>query len=235
MLRSFVLLVGGLASLSAVSLFAQDAALGQKYGNGVHAYFAGDYQQAYEHLTAAINAGSKDPRVFYFRGLTYRLLGRSQEAAMDFQKGAALESKDVSNFYNVGKALERVQGEARIELENYRVNARVAAMQQADAQRKARYEAVQREEMRVLRDQTLLAEPGKPAEPAAATAEPVAAPAPVAPAVPPASKAAKKPAAGAEDDIFGGATEKPAAKKPAAENPTKKPAGKKDDDNPFDS
>ena len=39
MFRSIVLLVGGLASLSAVSLFAQDAVLTQEYGSGVHAYF----------------------------------------------------------------------------------------------------------------------------------------------------------------------------------------------------
>ena len=46
MFRSIVLLVGGLASLWATSLPAQDAVLGQKYGQGVHAYFSGDYSQA---------------------------------------------------------------------------------------------------------------------------------------------------------------------------------------------
>ena len=46
MFRSIVLVLVGLASLSAGSLFAQDAVLGQKYGLGVHAYFAGDYLKA---------------------------------------------------------------------------------------------------------------------------------------------------------------------------------------------
>ncbi len=69
MFRSIVLLVGGLASLFSVSLFAQEAVLGQEYGAGVHAFFTGDYASAYEHLTTAIQGGSKDPRAFYFRGL----------------------------------------------------------------------------------------------------------------------------------------------------------------------
>ena len=61
MFRSIVLLVGGLVSLGTGSLFAQDAVLGQKYGLGVHAYFAGDYPKAYDELTTAVNGGSKDP------------------------------------------------------------------------------------------------------------------------------------------------------------------------------
>ena len=43
MFRNIALLVGGLASLCPVALPAQEAVLGQKYGHGVHAYFAGDY------------------------------------------------------------------------------------------------------------------------------------------------------------------------------------------------
>jgi hypothetical protein len=157
MLRSIVLLVGGLASLSAASLFAQEAVLTHQYGAGVHAYFVGDVQQAYERLTAAVQGGSKDPRVFYFRGLSYLQLGRPQEAAMDFRKGAELESRDINRFYNVGKALERVQGSARLELENYRVDARMAALEQEEKIRKARYEALKREEDRVLREQSVAA------------------------------------------------------------------------------
>ena len=163
MFRSIVLLVGGLASLSTVSLFAQEAVLGQEYGSGVHAYFTGDSQKAYERLTAAIEGGSKDPRAFYFRGLAYLKLGRPQEAATDFRKGAELESKDINRFYNVGKALERVQGPARLELENYRVNARMAALEQVEKLRKERYEAIQREEERVLREQAV-ERPQKPIE-----------------------------------------------------------------------
>src|SRR3989304_6108521 len=140
MVRCLVLLVGGLASLWTFSLQAQEAVLGQLYGSGVHAYFSGDYLQAYEKLTAAIDAGSRDPRVFYFRGLVYLKLGRTPEAQMDFQRGSERETKDVNKFYNVARALERVQGPARLQLEAYRVQARMIALEEAEKLRKARYE-----------------------------------------------------------------------------------------------
>jgi tetratricopeptide (TPR) repeat protein len=174
MFRSIVLLLGGLALFCANSLFAQDAVLGQKYGLGVHAYFAGDYLKAYEQLEAATAGGSKDPRVFYFRGLTYLKLGRGQEAVQDFRKGAELESRDTNKFYNVAKALERVQGGARIELEKYRVDARMAALEEAERMRKARYEAIQRDEARVLREQALAPPSSEPAKGAEAAAQPAA-------------------------------------------------------------
>ena len=193
MFRSIVLLVGGLASLWANSLPAQDAILGQKYGQGVHAYFSGDYSQAFEQLTAAIEGGSKDPRAFYFRGLTYLQFGRPQEAKQDFQKGADLESRDVNKFYDVSKALERVQGPARTELENYRVEARMAVMQQVERLRKARYEAIQREESRVLRElPPAPPEPIKTPEPAAEPAAETAADPFAAPEEKPAPKAGMK-------------------------------------------
>jgi tetratricopeptide (TPR) repeat protein len=215
MFRSFLLLVGGLASLSAVPMFAQDPALGQKYGYGVHAYFSGDYPKAYEQLTAAIQVGSKDPRVFYFRGLAYLQLGRGPEAAQDFQQGADLESKDTNKFYNVSKALERVQGAPRVELENYRVHARMALYGEEERLRKARYEAIQREESRVVREQSAGSpETIKTPEPAAApTAEPA------------------DPFAGTEENSAPKAvkkpskpTKKPAAEKAAAEKPAAEPA-----------
>jgi tetratricopeptide (TPR) repeat protein len=238
MFRSIVLLVGALASLSAVSLFAQEAVLTQEYGSGVHAYFTGDSQQAYESLTAAIQGGSKDPRVFYFRGLTYMMLGRPQEASIDFRKGAELESKDINRFYNVGKALERVQGSARIELEKYRVDARMIALEQAEKIRKARYEAMKREEERVLREQSVAAPEGAEVlPPPEADSDPFAAPeATTKPAKKGgAAKPAAKKAAGAEDDPFAApkAEDKAAEKKKAEE---KKPAAAKksgDEEDPF--
>ena len=250
MFRSIVLLVGGLASLWAASLSAQDAVLGQKYGSGVHAYFAGDYLKAYDQLTAAINGGSKDPRAFYFRGLTYMNLGRGQDAKQDFQQGAGLESSDVNKFYNVSKALERVQGPARIELENYRVDARMAAMDEAERLHKARYEAIQREETRVLREQ-----PPAPPE-SIKTGEPIVEK-PIEPAAAdPFGTPAEKPAAGKKGGLLGAMgkalgkavggddakspaekNEKPAAEKtPAkAEKPAEeKPADKEvNPDDPF--
>jgi tetratricopeptide (TPR) repeat protein len=252
MFRSIVLLVGGLASLSTVSLLAQDAVLGQEYGAGVHAFFTGDYVKAYEQLSAAIEGGSKDPRAFYFRGLACLQLGRGPDAAIDFRKGAELESADVNRFYDVGKALERVQGSARGSLEDYRVAARMAALETAEKLRKARYEAIEREESRVLREQALTAPPPgvevvPPPAAAAEEADPFATPKDL-PAVEPAKKAGKAPkkpaakAAAAEEDPFGAKAD--AAPKAAPKSkvtppkagtpkpPTKKPAAS---DDPFAS
>ncbi|MBU4399720.1 MAG: hypothetical protein KKE86_10345 [Planctomycetes bacterium] len=230
MVRSivFILLAGGLVSLCAATASAGEAVLGQEYGSGVHAFFTGDNIAAHERLTAAIKGGSKDPRAFYFRGLVYLKLGRGPEAAMDFRHGAELESKDLNRFYNVGKALERVQGEARIELERYRVEARMAALEEVERIRKARYEAIRREEARVLREQALAA-PEEPIKPAPATPAEADNPFAVPEEENPFAVPEKKPAAQPD--------KKPAAKPPAEENPfadeaEKKPAdgeGKKDD------
>jgi hypothetical protein len=244
MFRNIVLLVGALAPLCSVSLFAQDAALTQQYGSGVHAYFTGDTMNAYQRLTAVIERGSKDPRAYYFRGLTYLKLGRPQEAAADFRMGADLESKDVNRFYNVGKALERVQGAERLELENYRVDARMAALEEAEKVRKLRYEAIQREEERVVREQAAVA-PEKPIDSdetartaADSSSDPFAVPDSATkkagktvdsgndPFAVPAKSAAKK--SEKKGGATGKAAEKAAGKKPA---PTKKPGD--EDNDPF--
>jgi hypothetical protein len=235
MFRSIVLLVGGLASLCASSLFAQDAVLGQKYGLGVHAYFAGEYPKAHEQLTAAIDGGSKDPRAFYFRGLAYLRLGRAQDANVDFQKGADLESRDVNKFYNVAKSLERVQGADRVALENYRINARMAALEQAEKMRKARYEAIQRDEQRVLREQALVPTPPEPAKGAAA-AQPATDvdlfAAPEDKAAPAAEKKAAAPPKAGKKATAAEPAEKPAKAEAREKKPAEVPAAPTADD-PF--
>jgi hypothetical protein len=254
MARCIAILVGGLASLSAVSLSAQEAVLEQQYGLGVHAYFSGDYPKAFEQLAVAIQGGLKDPRAFYFRGLSYRQLGRGPEAIADFKKGAELESTDINKFYNVSKSLERVQGAGRAQLESYRMQARMTAIEQAERFRKARYEMIQREESRVVREMTIASEPIETPAPAA---EPAAEEDPfTAPLEKSAPKAAKKSAkaskkaadepandeAGAKPAEAAAEDKKPAeeAKEPAAEGEKtpaaeKKPDTKKDADDPFAS
>ena len=74
MMRSVsVLLVSGViwAGAWAGQARAQDGVLSQLYGNGVHAYFAGDFVKAHDLLSSAIAGGSRDPRCYYFRGLAY--------------------------------------------------------------------------------------------------------------------------------------------------------------------
>jgi hypothetical protein len=236
MFRRIVFLAGGLALLAASSSFAQEAVLSQEYGSGVHAFFTGDYVNAYQRLSSAIEKGSKDPRTFYFRGLACLQLGRRPDAVLDFQKGAELESKDVNKFYDVGKSLERVQGAARTELENYRVQARMAIYEEEQRLRKERYEAVRREESRVMRSQSTepeATESNNPFAPDSGSAEPAEEPNPFAPDADDSqpkkgSKSAGKKKSAVSDDEDPFATE-PEKSGDQADKPAKKDSKKKDD------
>jgi hypothetical protein len=207
---------------------AQEAVLNQMYGSGVHAYFAGDYNQALQDLTMAIEDGSKDPRVYYFRGLVELRLGMSEVADEDFARGAELEAKTADRFYPVSRSLERVQGYDRLALEKHRALARAAVYRAQQAQEKERYEQFQRAEQEVLR------EPRRAEPLPAPAAQPAADPAAEAPAKPAAADpfadepAEEAPAAdddaAMEDDPFG---EAPAEDEPAEDAPAA------EDDDPF--
>jgi len=139
MFRSLTLLAAAVVLLSAVSSPAQDVVLSQLYGSGVHAFFSRDYVKAHELLTSAIDGGTKDPRPYYFRGLTLQKLGREEQAEEDFEQGADLESRDIDRLYNVGRSLERIHGQVRLQLEEYRMKARLAARQRAEKLYQQRY------------------------------------------------------------------------------------------------
>ena len=110
-------------------LSAQEAVLNEFYGSGVHNYFAGNLDRAVSDLIAAINGGSKDPRAFYYRALAKMKLGQQDSATLDLSMGATLETADVNQFYPVGKALERIQGSTRAQIERYRAVARAEVNQ----------------------------------------------------------------------------------------------------------
>lgn len=136
------LLAGVFASaalLSTNEIAAQDAVLSQLYGKGVHAFFEGDYEGAHGLLTEAVEGGTRDPRVYYFRAMAYHQLGRPDEAVDDMMLGARLEVADVNQFYPVSRSLERVQGRARVALEKYRRDARMERYQKANQRRRERF------------------------------------------------------------------------------------------------
>ena len=83
------------------------------------AYFRGDLAKSQTLLDEVVKQDSKDPRVYYFRGLTLQGLGRTDEAEADFDKAVALEVTPDSRI-DVDHALERVQGAARRTLESRR-------------------------------------------------------------------------------------------------------------------
>ena len=156
MIRNFFvssILTAGICLVAAAPLFADGGAFDKMYGNGVHAFFSSDYAKAHECLSRAMDAESKDPRCFYFRGLAYLKLGREPEAREDFAVAADLEAVDAYKFYNVSKALERVQGKSRMAIEQYRAKARLKAVARAAKLRRARYEELRAAETRVLQQQ----------------------------------------------------------------------------------
>lgn len=135
------------AGLTAV----EEQAISSTYGSGVHSYFAGDYGRSYDTLSQAIQAGTGDPRAWYFRGLAALKLGRLDEAEADFSAGARRESEN-AGAWGVAKSLERVQGCDRLQLERHRVRARVASLQEDRRRSKLRYLEVETAEPEVLRD-----------------------------------------------------------------------------------
>lgn len=166
-----LLLVGSIAvgwGSSAARANPQPAPLTIAYGDGVHAYFGGDFQCSYDQLSSVIEAGSTDPRAYYFRGLAALKLGRNDEAEADFQQGASLEAEGRGSVggQGIGRALERVQGCDRLKLEHYRGRARVAALEHDRTRTRRRYSDIDEPESEVLRRRR--PERIKPAEPLAA-------------------------------------------------------------------
>jgi len=170
MVRALILALAATVALCCAPLGGQDIVLGQMYGQGVHAFFAGDYLEAHRLFTAAIEAGSKDPRVYYYRGLCLMNLQRPEQAPADFQRGAELESSEEGRVYNVGRALERVQGHTRLELEKYRVKARMARLSEERRVQQLRFEQL-REQQSVIGQQGQT-KPELPAEPLPKPIEP---------------------------------------------------------------
>ena len=138
--------------LFGVRTFAQDAYLAELYGQGVHAFFAKDYPAALEFLDTAVEQGSKDPRVFYFRGLVHLSQEKADQAELNFEQGSALELSDLDRYYNVGRALQRVQGNKRLAIEKHRQKARLAVRMKQVQREQARYERLKRNEAQVLRN-----------------------------------------------------------------------------------
>lgn len=220
---------------------AQIDVLNELYGSGVHAYNAGQYRDAHDDLTMAVQSGSQDPRVFYYRGLAYLRLGRPQEAQSDFKKAASLEMADTDHFYSVSKSLERIQGPARSQIERFRSKARLVAYQTRERQRFERFERIRKNEPNVLLTPDEAAEMPTPAK----GPEPADAVEPEMPSEKPEATDEKEPAedmpAEKEDDPFAAAAddEKMPADE-AAEKDEEMPAdeekvddAKKDADDPF--
>ena len=195
---------------------AEDRALEDLLGKGIHAYFGGDAFAAHDLLTATIDNGTRDPRAFYFRGLTYLCLGREPDAQADFAKGAQIEMSEVSGYFAINRSLERIQGPVRFMLEQYRTQARLAAYQERERLQYERYERIRRMEPEILQNPSGAAAPATPAPatPPAGAVPPGAAP--VSPAAPTSPAAPETPPT---DDPFGNPFAEPPANAPATVDP----------------
>lgn len=118
------LLIFALLATTETAISQEDDILSRIYGEGVHAYNRGDYRRAHERLTTTIESGNRDPRAYYFRGLTYQKLARPEQASRDFAEAANLEVRDGNLADPVSRALTRVQGPDRLEIESFRSEAR---------------------------------------------------------------------------------------------------------------
>lgn len=180
-------------------------AISASLGLGMHAYHAGDYQRSYDDMSAVIEAGSRDPRAYYFRGLAALKLGRTDEAEADFTAGAARESVGRGSW-PVSRSLERVQGCDRLALERHRSRARLVAMQRDREAEATRYapNSDAADVLRRRRPESIPPSVSGPRAEAEDAAEPVE--------ELPAGKAAAEPAAEAPD------TSDPFGDEPAAED-----------------
>lgn len=123
--------VARLMTFAAVALMAsiasaQDRYLSEMYGEGVHAIFRGNSSAADRSLSQAIDGGFEDARAYYFRGINKMLRGDTGGAESDIRMGAQQEVNGRGS-YNIGIALERVQGPHRIRFEKIRRDALLAA------------------------------------------------------------------------------------------------------------
>lgn len=112
---------------------ASDPSVRAVYGDGVHSFYAGNFQQSHDYLTQVVDIGTDDPRVYYFRGLSALRLGSQTEANEDFRKGATFEAER-GNTRSVSRALERIQGPDRLLLEQSRSKARLALAKRQEPQ-----------------------------------------------------------------------------------------------------
>ena len=127
------LFVIGLLGSNAADAQSQSQALQSLYGQGVHAFHAGQLDNAMTSFSEAIRLGTRDPRVYYFRGLAQSRQGNQTGATADFSIGAQLEMSPTGRSFSVGRSLERIQGQARMDIERARTNARIATQQNSNS------------------------------------------------------------------------------------------------------
>jgi tetratricopeptide (TPR) repeat protein len=100
------------------------------FGEGMHHYWAKKYVEAEAQFRQAVKYFDKDARYWYFMGLAQiqqKTVPSRHDAIYSFQKGATLEAQSAQSnpdaVREINTSLERIQGELRQQLNNYRYKA----------------------------------------------------------------------------------------------------------------
>src|SRR5262249_8647975 len=108
------------------------------FGEGLHLYWDQKYPEAEAQFTQAVKYYSKDPRFWYYRGLAQYPQKKKRAAIDSFEEGARLESKAALNnpdaVREVNASLERIQGELRQYLNEFRYRAAAEPEEKAKKQ-----------------------------------------------------------------------------------------------------
>ncbi len=99
------------------TLARERAAALKMYSGAYHDFFQGKYESALTSLDQAIGLDPDDPRFHFFRGLVRLRQGQGEDAGADFRRGGELERQGA---FGVNAALERIQGQERLMIEEYR-------------------------------------------------------------------------------------------------------------------
>jgi hypothetical protein len=90
-----------------------------RFNDGIEAMLCHDFSRAEKRFAAAAKATS-DARYYYFLGLSRLIQGQKNAAAADFAVAAKLERQGKPSYRKINESLERVQGDLRKELSQYR-------------------------------------------------------------------------------------------------------------------
>jgi hypothetical protein len=140
----------GWALVSSPGWAQSSNSLADLYGEGVHLYNAGRHADAIKLFNRVIDAGTADPRVYYYRGFSNFEVGNDDAGVADFEAGANLEAGDQATVLLVNQSLMRVQGSLRVQLERVRAEAKVTAVDRREQSIRRRYETLRDSEEGVL-------------------------------------------------------------------------------------
>jgi len=90
------------------------------FSNGLRLYYQGAYPQAEAEFLEAYRNQGQDARILYFLGLSRLPQGKQDAAKVNFQMGSILEQQSKPGAASVNASLERVQGELRRYINQFR-------------------------------------------------------------------------------------------------------------------